>query len=51
MTVSELKTEVFSIMQAFNRHIPAEEQLRRCGRSPQPEWKRAAAKTNERCIC
>ncbi|MBN6454240.1 type VI secretion system ImpA family N-terminal domain-containing protein [Escherichia coli] len=29
MTVSELKTEVFSIMQAFNRHIPAEEQLRR----------------------
>ncbi|HAN8778454.1 TPA: hypothetical protein IGN06_004899, partial [Escherichia coli] len=29
MTVSELKTEVFGIMQAFNRHIPAEEQLRR----------------------
>ena len=31
MTVSELKTEVFGIMQAFNRHIPAEEQLRRYG--------------------
>ncbi|MGV6140180.1 VasL domain-containing protein, partial [Escherichia coli] len=29
MTISELKTEVFGIMQAFNRHIPAEEQLRR----------------------
>lgn len=29
MTVSELKTEVFGIMQAFNWHIPAEEQLRR----------------------
>ncbi|HAW3335019.1 TPA: hypothetical protein JLS53_004828, partial [Escherichia coli] len=27
--ISELKTEVFGIMQAFNRHIPAEEQLRR----------------------
>jgi hypothetical protein len=31
MTVSELNTEVFGIMQAFNRHIPAEEQLRRYG--------------------
>ncbi|EMF1484715.1 hypothetical protein V2D71_005329, partial [Escherichia coli] len=31
MTVSELKTEVSGIMQAFNRHIPAEEQLRRYG--------------------
>ncbi|HFI2835128.1 TPA: VasL domain-containing protein [Escherichia coli] len=31
MTVSELKTEVFGIIQAFNRHIPAEEQLRRYG--------------------
>ncbi|EOX8380444.1 VasL domain-containing protein [Salmonella enterica] len=31
MTVSELKTEVFGIMQAFNRHIPAEELLRRYG--------------------
>ena len=31
MTVSELKTEVFGIMQAFNRHIPAEERLRRYG--------------------
>ncbi|EOT2311649.1 VasL domain-containing protein [Escherichia coli] len=29
MTVSELKTDVFGIMQAFNRHIPAEELLRR----------------------
>ncbi|EPB2022024.1 VasL domain-containing protein [Escherichia coli] len=33
MTVSELKTEVFGIMQAFNRHIPAEEQLRRYGKT------------------
>lgn len=31
MTVSELKTEVFDIMRAFNQHIPAEEQLRRYG--------------------
>ncbi|WP_409254555.1 VasL domain-containing protein [Escherichia coli] len=31
MTVSELKTEVFGIMQAFNRHIPPEERLRRYG--------------------
>ncbi|MBN6397345.1 type VI secretion system ImpA family N-terminal domain-containing protein [Escherichia coli] len=31
ITVSELKTEVFGIIQAFNRHIPAEEQLRRYG--------------------
>ncbi|MEB7742105.1 hypothetical protein NGB58_23360 [Escherichia coli] len=31
MTVSELKTEVYGIMQAFNRHIPAEEQIRRYG--------------------
>ncbi|HBI2854074.1 TPA: hypothetical protein KZS68_004512, partial [Escherichia coli] len=29
MTVSELKTDVFGIMQAFNHHIPAEELLRR----------------------
>ncbi|HAG7417981.1 TPA: hypothetical protein HGR07_24675, partial [Escherichia coli] len=35
MTVSELKTEVFGIMQAFNRHIPAEEQLRRYGEARQ----------------
>lgn len=31
ITVSELKTDVFGIMQAFNRHIPAEELLRRYG--------------------
>ncbi len=31
MTVSELKTEVFGIMQAFNRHTPAEELLWRYG--------------------
>ncbi|AQZ78079.1 type VI secretion system ImpA family N-terminal domain-containing protein [Escherichia coli] len=31
ITVSELKTAVFSIMQVFNRHIPAEELLRRYG--------------------
>ncbi|HIC1333489.1 TPA: VasL domain-containing protein [Escherichia coli] len=35
MTVSELKTEVFGIIQAFNRHIPAEEQLRRYGEARQ----------------
>ncbi|WP_312242540.1 VasL domain-containing protein [Pantoea sp.] len=29
MTVSELKSAVFSATQAFNRHIPVEEQLRR----------------------
>ncbi|KDW70211.1 impA domain family protein [Escherichia coli 2-005-03_S4_C1] len=33
MTISELKTEVFDIMQALNRHIPAEELLRRYGES------------------
>lgn len=31
MTVSELKTSVFAITQAFNRHPPAEERLRRSG--------------------
>ncbi|EFH8235982.1 hypothetical protein GH101_21920 [Escherichia coli] len=31
MMVSELKTEVFGMMQVFNRHIPAEELLRRYG--------------------
>lgn len=35
MTVSELKTEVFGIMQAFTLHIPAEEQLRRYGEARQ----------------
>lgn len=28
MTVSELKIDVFGIMQVFNRHTPAEELLR-----------------------
>lgn len=31
MTVSEPKTDVFGIMLIFNRHIPAEDQLRRYG--------------------
>lgn len=31
MTVSELKSSVFAITQAFNRHPPAEERLRRYG--------------------
>ena len=31
MTVSGLKSSVFAITQAFNRHPPAEERLRRYG--------------------
>ncbi|HBC1011864.1 TPA: type VI secretion system ImpA family N-terminal domain-containing protein [Escherichia coli] len=31
MTVSELKTEIFGIMQVLNQYVPAEEQLRRYG--------------------
>ncbi len=35
MTVSELKSVVFSAMQSFNQAIPAEEQLRVLAKSPQ----------------
>lgn len=34
MTVSELKSEVFAATEAFNRSIPAEEQLRQYSLSP-----------------
>ncbi len=34
MTVSELKTAIFSIMQSFNQVIPAEEQLRALSQTP-----------------
>lgn len=35
MTVSELKSQVFSITQAFNRSVPVEEQLRQLALNPQ----------------
>ena len=35
MTVSELKSQVFSITQAFNRSVPVEEQLRQLTLTPQ----------------
>jgi type VI secretion system protein VasL len=34
MTVSELKSVVFSAMQSFNQSIPAEEQLRALSQNP-----------------
>jgi type VI secretion system protein VasL len=34
MTVSELKSVVFSAMQSFNQSIPAEEQLRALSQTP-----------------
>ena len=37
MTVSELKSVVFSTMQSFNQSIPAEEQLRVLSQNPEKE--------------
>lgn len=47
MTVSELKSVVFSAMQSFNQAIPAEEQLRVLAKSPagQPLPVAASAQT------
>ncbi|QGH63039.1 VasL domain-containing protein [Serratia proteamaculans] len=44
MTVSELKSVVFSTMQSFNQFIPAEEQLRTLSGTPAGEPLPAAAK-------
>lgn len=42
MTVSELKSQVFAIMQSFNRAVPAEEQLRQLAAIPQGQpWSAA----------
>lgn len=51
LTVSELKTAVFAIMQSLNRAVPLEEQLRGWPRSPwvNPGLPPAAASPN--CIC
>lgn len=43
MTVSELKTVVFSAMQSFNTSIPAEEQLRALSQHPEKQPLPAAA--------
>lgn len=43
MTVSELKSVVFSTMQSFNQSIPAEEQLRALSEKPAQEPLPAAA--------
>jgi len=45
MTVSELKSVVFSAMQSFNRAVPAEEQLRVLSQNPAGEPLPAAAQT------
>lgn len=45
MTVSELKSVVFSAMQSFNRSIPAEEQLRALSQTPAGQAFPSAAKT------
>jgi len=37
LTVSELKTAVFAIMQSFNRAVPLEEQLRQLAALPADE--------------
>jgi len=48
MTVSELKTQVFAIMQSFNRAIPAEEQLRQLSVLPEGEpWPAAQQSLTE----
>ena len=44
MTVSELKSVVFSAMQSFNQSMPAEEQLRALSQNPAGESLPAAAK-------
>jgi len=44
MTVSELKSVVFSTMQSFNQSIPAEEQLRILAQTPAGESLSAAAR-------
>lgn len=44
MTVSELKSVIFSAMQSFNQSIPAEEQLRALSQNPAGELLPAAAK-------
>lgn len=44
MTVSELKSVVFSAMQSFNTSIPAEEQLRALSQNPEREPLPAAAR-------
>ncbi|MGO2441579.1 MAG: VasL domain-containing protein [Serratia proteamaculans] len=44
MTVSELKSVVFSTMQSFNQSIPAEEQLRALSKKPAGEPLPAAAR-------
>lgn len=43
MTVSELKSAVFAILQSFNQSIPAEEQLRALSQAPKGEPLPAAA--------
>lgn len=45
MTVSELKSEVFSTMQSFNQSIPAEEQLRVMSENPVGEPLSAAVRS------
>lgn len=45
MTVSELKSVVFSTMQSFNRAVPAEEQLRILSQTPAGQPLPSAAKT------
>ncbi|QKJ87676.1 type VI secretion system protein VasL [Paramixta manurensis] len=37
LTVSELKSQIFSATQAFNRSVPVEEQLRRMSANPDPK--------------
>lgn len=44
MTVSELKSVVFSTMQSFNQSIPAEEQLRVLSQTPAVQAFPSAAK-------
>lgn len=45
MTVSELKSVVFSTMQSFNKSVPAEEQMRVLIQNPEREPLPAAART------
>lgn len=51
LTVSELKTAVFAIMQSLNRAVPLEEQLRELAAPPQVNPGQPPAAVSPNCIC
>ncbi len=51
LTVSELKTAVFAIMQSLNRAVPLEEQLRELAALPAGQPRQPPAAVSPNCIC